>query len=479
MDPTKLSSTELLARLADGSLTSLSLVKAYRAAFEADKAQAKPLNAYVEFFADAEELASKADAERAAGSRKRLLGLPIAVKDNISIRGRRLTCASNILEGYVAPYDSTVIARLKAEGALPIGRTNMDEFAMGSSCEFSRYGVSRNPFDRDRTPGGSSGGSAVAVSGGMAPLGLGSETGGSVRLPASFCGLYGYKPSYGLLSRYGLVAFGSSLDQIGLFAREPADIGLALSVAAGKDPRDSTSEDFDAGSLAKVEPLSAKGLRIAVPAELVGSGMAPGVAAALEKAIRRYEAAGAKVERVSLPIIDACTAIYYVLAPAEASSNLSRFDGVRYGARIDSGDGLAAMYDRTRGRGFGPEVKRRIVIGNFVLSAGYADAYYKKAQAVRALLVREMARLYASFDAMLCPTSLTPPFRLGEKLDDPIAMYLSDVCTSFANLAGLPAISMPAGLDESGLPVGLQLIGPRLSEARLLGLAAAWHKEGL
>ncbi|MCX7023070.1 MAG: Asp-tRNA(Asn)/Glu-tRNA(Gln) amidotransferase subunit GatA [Spirochaetes bacterium] len=480
MDATKLPVVEILSLIDDGKLSSEELVKAYRAALEGDRASAKPLNAYVEFFDDAGDLARAADARRKAGERLPLLGVPFAVKDNISIAGRALTCASDILEGYTSPYSATVIERLVAAGAIPVGRTNMDEFAMGSSCEYSRYGATRNPFDRDRTPGGSSGGSAVAVAAGMAAFSLGSETGGSVRLPASFCGLYGLKPSYGRLSRYGLVAFGSSLDQIGICARTAGDAALILSVAAGRDDHDETSADAPVpGARLEALPRGLAGLRVAVPGEFSGIGTDPEVASAFERVISLFEKAGAAVERISFPLLKSCIALYYIIAPAEASSNLARFDGIRYGARVDGGKGLFSLYSVTRDRGFGPEVKRRIVVGNFVLSSGYVDAYYKKALAVRTLLVRELTGLFGRFDLLLSPTSPTPAFRIGEKVDDPVAMYLSDLCTTFANLAGVPALSIPAGATKSGLPIGVQIAGKLFSEPLLLGTAAALRGEGL
>lgn len=482
---TGLTLVELRDRLQSGTLGSAEIVGAYREAYLADSRSERPLNGYIEWFDDALALAEAADAERLRGggsgegpNGKPLLGLPIAVKDNILIRGRQATCASEILKGFVAPYSATVIDRLLARGMIPVGRTNMDEFAMGSSCEYSCYGPSRNPVDRDRTTGGSSGGSAAVVAGGQAPIALGSETGGSVRLPASFCGVYGLKPSYGSLSRYGLVAFGSSLDQIGVVGRCPADIALVLSASAGVDPNDETSAQVDSASLAHSVPASLEGVRMAIPAEFLAEGLDAEVRSVFDAFVSWARTAGAVVETVSLPILDASVAIYYIIAPAEASSNLSRYDGVRYGLRATDPANLFELYERTRSRGFGKEVRRRILLGNYVLSSGYYDAYYKKAQGVRTLLIREVGALLSRFDLILSPTSPTPAFVLGSKVDDPLAMYLSDIYTTFANLALLPSLSLPAGRTSAGLPVGVQLTGRRFAEGRLLSWAELWHRSG-
>lgn len=477
---TKLTLSELRAGLQSGELSSTAIVSAYHDAYLADTKARDPLNGYVEWFEDALELAEAADAARRAGSRSsELLGLPIAVKDNILIKGRSLTCASEILQGFIAPYSATVIERLLAAGMIPVGRTNMDEFAMGSSCEYSCYGPARNPMDRTRTTGGSSGGSAAVVAGNQAPVALGSETGGSVRLPASFCGVYGLKPSYGSLSRYGLVAFGSSLDQIGIVGRCPRDIALILSVAAGRDPKDQTSADTDFAPLgASLAPRELAGLRMAIPQEFLAEGLDPEVRRVLDSFVDWARASGATVETISLPILDASVAIYYIIAPAEASSNLARYDGVRYGYREKEIANLFELYERTRSRGFGKEVKRRILLGNYVLSSGYYDAYYKKAQGVRTLLIREVGEVLARYDLILSPTAPTPAFALGSKVDDPLAMYLSDIYTTFANLALLPSLSLPAGHTAQGLPVGVQITGRRFAEGLLLSCAESWHEKG-
>lgn len=462
--------------LDDGSLSSCDLVAAYKNAYEEDQRQNEPLNGYIEFFDDALENAEKADKKRKSGEKLPLIGLPLAVKDNILVQGKTATCGSKILAGFKAPYSSTVVKRLTDAGAVILGRTNMDEFAMGSSCEYSCYGPSRNPVDRSRTPGGSSGGSAAVVGGDQAPFALGSETGGSVRLPASFCGLYGLKPSYGTLSRYGLVAFGSSLDQIGLLGRSPADIALVLSVAAGRDPHDETSADTAFGSLASLSPASLRGMKVAVPVQFKGEGMDSEVMTVFDSFSRWLTDRGASVTEVSVPTLDACIAIYYIIAPAEASSNLARYDGVRYGLRNDSSS-LSEMYVRTRTEGFGKEVKRRIFIGNYVLSSGYFDAYYKKAFDVRKLLIDELNTVFASYDMILSPTSPSPAFKIGERVDDPLSMYLSDICTTFANLAMVPALSIPAGRNQAGLPVGIQIASKRFAEDKLLSVAETFYRE--
>lgn len=470
--------TAMKKALDAGKVSSVELTAEFRAAWEEDCALPKPVNGYVEFFQDAEEQARKADVARSSGSQSAMLGLPLAVKDNIQICGRQATCASKILRGYTAPYSATVIERLQASGAVFLGRANMDEFAMGSSCEYSCYGPARNPHDRDRTAGGSSGGSAALVAAGQAPFALGSDTGGSVRLPASFCGVYGLKPSYGTLSRYGLVAFGSSLDQIGFLARSPEDLRLALSVTAGVDARDQTCEETNFSNAAALVPRSLSGLTVGIPSELVSDAVNPRVLEVFDRFREWLESAGAKTKTVSVPVLDACVAMYYIIAPAEASSNLSRFDGAKYGFRAPGAVNLQTMYEKTREEGFGPEVKRRILIGNYVLSSGYYDAYYKKAQAVRALLTNRMDEAFQEVDLLASPTSPTPPFRLGEKIDDPLSMYLTDICTTPANLAGLPSLSMPGGLTPEDLPVGVQITGRRFSEMTLLETASAWEREG-
>jgi aspartyl-tRNA(Asn)/glutamyl-tRNA(Gln) amidotransferase subunit A len=400
-----------------------------------------------------------------------LAGVPVALKDNLCTRGVATTCSSRILEGWLPPYSATAVERVIAAGGVPIAKTNLDEFAMGSSTENSAFGPTRNPHDSSRVPGGSSGGSAAAVAGGYAPVALGSDTGGSIRQPAALCGVVGVKPTYGLVSRYGLVAFASSLDQIGPFATTVSDAALLLDVIAGHDPLDSTSVPSPVAPIMPVLDQGVDGLRVAVVEEFVqGDGFQPEVLAAVDQAVIALEKAGATVERVSVPSVRYGLSAYYLIAPAEASSNLARYDGVRYGLRVDADD-VATMNSRTRDAGFGPEVKRRIMLGTYALSAGYYDAFYRQAQRVRTLIVRDFARAYESYDALIAPTSPTVAFELGARTADPLAMYLSDVCTIPTNLAGHAAISVPFGTGEAGLPVGVQVLTPALGEAVMFRVA--------
>ena len=403
-----------------------------------------------------------------------LAGVPVALKDNLCTRGIPTTCSSRILEGWRPPYDATVVTRLREAGAVVVGKTNMDEFAMGSSTENSAFGPTRNPHDPTRVPGGSSGGSAAAVAAGFAPLALGSDTGGSIRQPAALCGVVGVKPTYGLVSRYGLVAFASSLDQIGPFASDVADAALALDVIAGHDRADSTSVPHASPSLSDVLLQGVDGLRIGVVRELV-EGVDPDVGTRLREAAGALEAAGAKVDEASVPTTTLGLSAYYVLATAEASSNLARYDGVRYGLRVD-GDDITAMYGATRAAGFGAEVKRRIMLGTYALSAGYYDAYYGQAQRARTLILRDFEAAYESYDLLLAPTTPTPAFERGAKTADPLTMDLSDVCTIPSNLAGHPAMSVPYGRGDDGLPIGVQLLAPALGEATMFRAAAALER---
>jgi aspartyl-tRNA(Asn)/glutamyl-tRNA(Gln) amidotransferase subunit A len=405
----------------------------------------------------------------------RAAGVPMAVKDVFCTRGVRTTCGSRILENYIPVYDATAVKALRREGLVMVGKANMDEFAMGSSTENSAYGPTRNPWDLARVPGGSSGGSAAAVAAGEAVWALGSDTGGSIRQPASFCGLVGMKPTYGLVSRYGLVAFASSLDQIGPITRDVRDCALLLSLIAGHDPLDSTSLDKDVPDYLAALEGDIRGLKVGVPRELMQEGLTPGVKEAMEKSLNIFAELGAEVEEATLPNLDYALSAYYIIAPAEASSNLARFDGVRYGLRAGGDGDIMEMYGTTRAAGFGPEVKRRIMLGTYALSAGYYDAYYGQAQKIRTLIVKDFQAAFEKYDVLVSPTSPTPAFGLGEKLEDPLAMYLSDVCTIPVNLAGIPALSIPCGL-ENGLPVGLQIMGKVLGEAILLRTARAMEE---
>ncbi len=407
-----------------------------------------------------------------------LAGVPIALKDNMCTRGLATTCSSRILEGWRPPYDATVVLRLAAAGAVIMGKTNLDEFAMGSSTENSAFGPTRNPHDLDRVPGGSSGGSAAAVAAGFAAASLGSDTGGSIRQPASLCGLVGVKPTYGAVSRYGLIAFASSLDQIGPFAHTVEDAALVLEVIAGHDPLDSTSIEFPVPSLVSAVQQGRAdgidGLRIGIVTELSGEGISADVLARVDVAAARLRDAGATVDRVSVPSTMLGLSAYYLIAPAEASSNLARFDGVRFGLRVvpEGSANVQDMMAATRAAGFGAEVKRRIMLGTYALSAGYYDAYYGQAQKVRTLIINDFRRAYQSFDVLLTPTSPTTAFAFGAKTADPMTMYINDVCTIPSNLSGDPAISVPCGVGDDGLPVGVQLLGPALSEALLFRCAA-------
>lgn len=482
---------ETVEALKSGETSSVALVKESKETFEADKNSALPLNAFLEIYDDILKSAQAADQKiaeaRVNGSLDKLfeeqplLGIPFAVKDNISVRGKKLTCSSKILEGYVAPYSATVINRLEKAGAIPIGRCNQDEFAMGSSTEYSVYGPTRNPIDRAYVSGGSSGGPAAAVAANQALFALGTETGGSVRLPASYCGIYGLKTTYGVLSRWGVVAYGSSLDQVGILGHTPQDIALPLSVMSGVDFYDDTSADLpDAKPSAEAFSDFSK-LKIAVPKQFLESkGMDSDVAKVFEETRGWFESKGAKIEVVDLPILDAAIASYYVIALSEAASNLSRFDGIRYGNRIDNGKGYDELYVDTRSNGFGPEVKRRIIIGNYVLSEQFSGDTYKKGMSVRARIQREIAKLFEQFDLILCPTCPTPAFKLGQKVDDPLAMYLSDLFTTFVNLARIPSLSVPAGrtsAENGNMPVGIQFAGPMFSEMKILEIAQAWENE--
>ena len=413
----------------------------------------------------------------------KLKGIPVAIKDNICVEGELTTCASKILRGFKPPYNATIIEKLKSEGAIIFGKTNMDEFAFGSSCENSSYFPTLNPWDTARIPGGSSGGSAAVVSADEAIMAIGSDTGGSIRQPASLCGVVGMKPTYGRVSRYGLIAFASSLDQIGPLAKNVSDAALLLGVIAGFDKKDSTSVNVPVPDYLSYLKNDVKGMKIGIPKEYFVAGMDKEVEAAIKEAIDLLKGKGAQIVEVSLPHTEYAVAVYYILATAEASSNLARFDGVQYGYRCKDPANLLDMYERTRGEGFGAEAKRRIILGTYVLSSGYYDAYYLKAQKVRTLIKNDFEQVFESgCDCILTPTSPTPAFKLGERSSDPLSMYLSDIFTISVNLAGVPALSMPCGFTKGGLPVGMQLIGNFFKEEKLFRIAYTyerntdWHK---
>jgi len=425
--------------------------------------------------AGARAQAREAEARLARGEAGPLTGIPLALKDVLATRGLRTTCASRILENFIPPYDATVCARLRQEGAVILGKVNMDEFAMGSSTETSAFGPTHNPWQRDCIPGGSSGGSAAAVAADLCIASLGSDTGGSIRQPASHCGVVGLKPTYGRVSRYGLVAYASSLDQIGPLTKEVRDAAILLQAIAGHDHRDSTSVPAPVPDYQEALGREIRGLKVGVPREYFGPGLDPEVREAVKTALRTLEGLGAELVELSLPHTDHAVAAYYVIAMAEASSNLARYDGVKYGLRVE-GRNLLEMYAQTRTRGFGAEVRRRIMLGTYTLSAGYYEAYYRKASQVRTLIRRDFEAAFAQCAVLAAPVAPTPAFRLGEKVDDPLTMYLSDIFTISVNLAGIPGISVPCGFSAGGLPIGLQLLGPPLGEAVMLQVAHAFEQ---
>lgn len=461
--------TELSRMLADGSITSIELTKAF---IERTKEVEPKVNAFLSF----DELETLKQAEASDKRRKEgsllspLDGIPVGIKDVIAQKGQPLTCASRILENFVSPYDAHVSEKLKSAGAVLWGRLNMDEFAMGSSTENSGFKCTANPWNQGCTPGGSSGGSAAAVAALEAPLALGSDTGGSVRQPAAFCGIVGLKPTYGLISRYGLVAFASSLDQIGPMGRTVEDVALLLQAIAGKDERDSTSYPAHIPNYLEGIAESKGPWSLGVPKEYFGEGLNDEVRRAVESAIRYYEAQGCTIKEVSIPSIKYAIATYYIIATAEASSNLARYDGIRYTHRSKEATNAIDIYAKSRAEGFGKEVIRRIILGTYVLSSGYYDAYYLKAQKVRSVIRQDFMNAFNHVNALITPTCPTPAFKIGEKINDPLAMYLNDIYTVSINLAGLPGISIPCGMSEQGLPIGLQLIGKPYEEASLLAI---------
>lgn len=476
MDISKLTIASASASLAAKEFSSVELTKSV---IEAVDAKDGDIGAYLTFDREgALKQAAEADAARASGKNGALLGIPVAVKDIINVNGQPCTCASKILEGYVSPYDATVSAKLRAAGAVFAGRVNMDEFAMGSSTENSAFKITHNPHDLARVPGGSSGGSAASVAGGEALCALGTDTGGSIRQPASFCGIVGFKPTYGRVSRYGVTAFASSLDQVGPMTKDVTDAAMLLNVLAGCDPHDGTTAEIDVPDyVAALNGASLKGLKIGLPKEYFIDGTDPEVMKIVRNAIDVCTKAGAEIVDVSLPHTEYAMSVYYICAPAEASANLARFDGVRYGHRTAKPEDVYNMYAKSRAEGFGPEVKRRIILGTYVLSSGYYDAYYGRAQKVRTLIRNDFKSVFEKVDTLLTPVAPTPAYKIGENISDPLTMYLGDVFTVPASLAGLPAVSVPAGKTAAGLPVGVQFIGNSFEDDKVLRTARAFEAE--
>jgi aspartyl-tRNA(Asn)/glutamyl-tRNA(Gln) amidotransferase subunit A len=482
---TELTLIEAVDKLRTGEVSSLELTQASLQRIESIEPQ---IHAFITLTPEAAlAQAKEADRQLTAWRKNRsqplpaLMGAPIAIKDVLCIKGTRCTCGSKILENYVPPFDATAVKRLKQAGVVILGKTNTDEFAMGSSTENSAYGVTHNPWNLDHVPGGSSGGSAAAVAAGIAPVALGTDTGGSVRQPASFCGVTGIKPTYGRISRYGLVAFGSSLDVVGCLGRNVADIAMIFNLMAGPDQRDATSMDVPLLPITLMRPNGLRGLRIGIPREYFLTGIQNEVEGAVRQAIGVFESMGAEILEIHLPHTEYALPVYYLIAPAEASANLARFDGIRYGPRIQA-ESLWDIFRRTRGQKFGPEVKRRIMLGTYALSAGYYDAYYGQAQKVRTLIKGDFDQAFKQVDLIAAPVAPTTAFRIGEHGDDPLAMYLEDVFTLPANLAGVPGLAFPVGFDRAGLPVGMQLMGPHFQELTLFQVAHAyqqvtdWHR---
>ena len=466
---------ELVEMLEKGEVTSEEITRSY---FDRIKEVEPKVKAYVSLLEDeAIAKAKKVDEDRKAGKPvSKFAGIPIGIKDNMCITGTKTTCSSKMLENFVAPYDATVIEKLNKEDLVYLGKLNMDEFAMGSSTEHSAFFKTHNPWDLDRVPGGSSGGSAAAVAANIAPWTLGSDTGGSIRQPASLCGVVGLKPTYGLVSRYGLVAFASSLDQIGPLTKDVTDSAMLLNLIAGHDEKDSTSIDLGEKDYTLSLVNDVKGMRIGLPKEYLGEGINEEVKQAILDVAKKYEEMGAIVEDCSFEVGQYATSVYYIIADAEASSNLGRFDGIRYGYRTENFDNLKDIYKNSRSEGFGPEVKRRIMVGTYVLSSGYYDAYYKKAQKVRTVIKNAYEELFGKYDLLLTPTSPTTAFKIGEKSNNPLEMYLADICTVPVNIGGIPAISVPCSLDSKGMPIGFQLLAKAFDEEKLLQAAYSYEQ---
>ena len=475
MEITELTVHELKEKLVKKEITVQEVTKAY---VDRINDKEKDVGAFVTTLCDgalkeAKSIQEKIDAGEIKGE---LAGIPIGIKDNMCTKGVKTTCSSKMLENFVSPYDATVVEKLKEQHMIDLGKLNMDEFAMGASTEYSAFHVTRNPWNLNTVPGGSSGGSAAAVAANLVPWALGSDTGGSIRQPAAFCGVVGLKPTYGLVSRYGLVAFASSLDQIGPITKDVEDAAMLLNVIAGHDERDTTSENREKIDYTKCLKNDVKGLKIGVPKEFFGEGINEEVKVKLKEAIEKYKEMGAEVEEFSLDIANYALATYYIIACAEASSNLGRFDGIRYGYRTENFTNLKEIYKNSRSEGFGDEVKRRIILGTYVLSSGYYDAYYKKAQQVRTLVRKEFDKAFEKYDVLLTPTSPTVAFEIGTRSSNPLEMYLADICTVSINIAGLPGISVPCGVDSNGMPVGMQLIGNRFDEEKILNAAYTYEQ---
>ena len=472
MNITELTVHELQEKIAKKELTILDITKAY---VDRINEKEKDVEAFVTL--NTEKALKKAEEIEKNQITGEFAGIPIGIKDNMCTKGEKTTCSSKMLENFVSPYDATVIEKINAENMISLGKLNMDEFAMGSSTETSDFKKTKNPWDLNKVPGGSSGGSAAAVAADMVPWALGSDTGGSIRQPSALCGVVGLKPTYGLVSRYGLVAFASSLDQIGPITKDVKDSAMLLNVIAGHDKKDTTSVDMPKKDYVKALTGNVKGLKIGVPKEFFGEGINAEVKESLEKAIEKYKELGAEVEEFSLDVAEFSLAAYYIIACAEASSNLGRFDGIRYTYRASEFNNLKELYKKSRSEGFGNEVKRRIILGTYVLSSGYYDAYYKKAQKVRTLVSNKFSEAFEKYDCLLTPTSPTVAFNIGEKSNNPLEMYLADICTVSINIAGVPAISIPCGVDSTGMPIGMQLIGKKFDEETILNIAYAFEQE--
>ncbi len=476
MDITNLTVHELQEKIKSKELSILDITKAY---VERINEKEKEVKAFVTTTCDeaidkAKEIEKKVESGEINST---FAGTPIGIKDNMCTKGVRTTCSSKMLENFVAPYNATVVEKLNDEGIISLGKLNMDEFAMGASTEYSYFKKTCNPWNLNTVPGGSSGGSAAAVAANLVPWALGSDTGGSIRQPASFCGVVGLKPTYGLVSRYGLVAFASSLDQIGPITKDVRDAAMLLNIIAGHDEKDTTSYDIPKKDYTKALKNDVKGLKIGIPKEYFGEGINEEVKKKLEEAIEIYKKLGAEVEEFSLDIAEYALATYYIIACAEASSNLGRFDGIRYGYRTENFSNLRELYRNSRSEGFGPEVKRRIILGTYVLSSGYYDAYYKKAQQVRTLVKKEFDKAFEKYDVLLTPTSPTVAFEIGTRSENPLEMYLADICTVSVNIAGLPGISVPCGVNSDNMPIGMQLIGNKFEEEKILNAAYTFEQE--